>query len=165
MLAPYFRKALSTPTAYTCHSCKAYRRPSPSSTALAPHSVPLARGFCSQMLIFYLKVLPPGLKLSAKLHELKLLKNGGRTGEPACFHASCTLRSSVRTAPPRFLTPLCRDQCPLGQSSSETLYCTWLYPFSLLPGPFLLSPNYTVNLLGQVQSLSNYLPLPIFPQA
>ena len=129
------------------------------------HTVCPSPEVCSQMLIFCLKVLPPGLKLSAKLHELMLLKNGGRTGEPACFHvSSCTLHSSVQTAPPSFPTSLCRDQCPLGQSSPEALHCIWMYPFFLLPGPFLLSPSYRVSLWGQVQSLTNYLTLLIFPQ-
>ena len=164
MLAPYFTKARSTPTAQPRHSRRAYsfRRLPPLHWLCTACPLP---GVCPQMLIFCLKVLPPGLKLSAKRRELTLLKNGDGIGNPpaslspAVYSAQCGLHLWA------FPHPLCRDQCPLGQSSPEALHRTWLHPFSLLPGPFLLSPNYTVSLLGQVQSLSNYLTLPIFPQA
>ena len=50
-------------------------------------------------------MLPPGLNVSAQLHELMLLKNGDRLREHACFHvSSCGLLSSVWTASPSFPT-------------------------------------------------------------
>ena len=49
MLAAYFIKALSTPKAYPCPSCRGYRWPPPSFTARAPHNVPLARGLLSDI--------------------------------------------------------------------------------------------------------------------
>ena len=119
-------------------------------------------GVCSQTLICSLKVLPPGLKVSAQLHECMLLKNGDRLGESACFHVSSWFTQLSADCTSKLSHVLCRYQCPLGKSSPEALYCTWLYPFFLLPGSFLLSPSYTVSLLGQVQSLTDCLSLPIF---
>ena len=101
MLAPYFVKALSMPVAYTCTHAD------PTGGPLLPplhclHTVLHLPGVCSQMLTC-LKVLPPRLRLSACFHESILLKNRDRLREPACFHvSSCSLLSSVQTAPPSF---------------------------------------------------------------